>query len=325
MARIEMPGLAEGDVTFLGAWPAPPPAASGTVVLGFLAAKAGLLTLVDWVPGAGCVARTVALVDPMPEHLLASLGGHLLVMSGHESVRLLDLTTGRTRELATRLNPTITNLAGTRLISVASRGLLSMSVWSAGEGEPPFAAGLEPLALSPFDSPSDVLVLPGEGGEEDALALVIGGYGEIGYAAVRGLSTSWPEAEAFTFSSAPLPYDPVDFARPGPVFPTPDWALVYALDQGRSRLLAVNARWSDIIVFPLDVPHAYGVITGVRPSLDATACLVRLRDGRTFFWNPGTAPLLVEFAGTLPLAWQGETCLRWTEDGHGLQEERLHR
>jgi hypothetical protein len=279
----------------------------------------GRLIVLDWLPGRGLAARMVALADTWPDGtLLGSVDGSTLAVSGETETCLVHHETGAVYRIKRFETPAVISPGGRRLIAATDRGLITLDLWSDSPERPPFAAGINPLAVAPLDNPNAMHVLPGR--TDDAFTLVIGGYGEVNHAMISRIGSSWPDVDVEQRSTAPLPYDPVYLAVPMPIAAEPDRHFLYASDEGRAGLLAINVRFDLTHEFPFAAAKTYGRVRGVRPSLDGLSCLVRVKTGETLFWQPGTEPRAIDLAGGLPLAWHLGHAL-WLDESGGKIEE----
>jgi len=308
-------GIRGHEVLTIG-WADP---SAGALRLHLLDRGPDVLSVVDWLPGTGMLVGEVRLPQPPPGgELVASVSGRTLCLASDEGVFLIDDVSGVGRRVAGVNGPAIISPDGRRIIVVTDRGLLTVGMWTDTEGQPPFAAGIAPLVVADFDSPNDIRLVAGNGA--DGIGMVVGCYGNVVSTDISRIAANGADVRVRSIPTAPLPYDPIEFAFPGPLAARSGQEFVYALDQGRTGVMAIEPRSGRAFVCPLEPPVAYGRLWRVVPNLDSSAALVELKGGATLLWRPGGEPRPIDLPDGVPLVWHEGHALVWTEGSAGLRQ-----
>ena len=260
------------------------------------------LLLLSWTPGAGFEPEYLDLDSPLPEESTgAAFVDHRLIVATDNWVLGVNGNTGAVTRILRSVDPCTLDPFGTELIVATDYGLLTNRFW--GDPETPLTADdIAPLHVASLDA-SDMVVAAGE--DDAHFRLVIACWGSLTVATIK--KPAFNDHSKFVRSeviAVGLPYDPIDLAKTHLAGP-----LVYATDQGRSGLIAFSVETDTVTDYPSEPAVGYSYVRQTVPCLDASACLVQIRDGGWYDWTPGTEPNPVELAQGRVLLWQGDRAL----------------
>ncbi len=259
------------------------------------------LLLATWTPGAGFETSYLALENKLEEEIggVAFLD-HRLIVCTRTWMLGVNCNTGSVSRIMPNPNACALDPFGAELITATDYGLLTTRFW--GGPEDPVAPGtFEPVYAGRMD-PSDMLAMAGD--DEEHFKLVIASNGYLTVATIEKPAFNYHcKFVGSKYVDTPMPYDEIEMPKlylPGP--------MAYAMDECGTGAIAFDARNDAVIFFPREKPYGYAFVQEIKPSLDASACLVRTRDG-WFHWVPGTVPDPVELAHDQMLLWQGDRAL----------------